>query len=74
MSVILTELGSIATAVGTFFANLFTSVSGLFYTPGTGASPGEITLFAYLILIAVAFSLAQWVIRLIMRMFRFSRS
>ena len=71
MSVILTELGVIATAVGEFFANLFTSIAALFYTPGDGTDPGQITLFAYLILIAVAFSLAQWVIRLIMRMFRF---
>jgi len=68
MGDILSQLADIATGVGTFFANLFTSITGLFYDPSEG---GGITFLAYLVLIAVVIRLALWVINFVMRLFKF---
>lgn len=69
MESILTSLGEIATGIGEFFANLFTSISALFYDPTP--TTGGLTLLTYLVLIAVVIRLALWVINFVLRLFKF---
>lgn len=71
----LTQLPAIAKAIGDMFISLFTSVSSIFYTPGSGtgdtAVPGQLTFIGVLALmvlfIGLCIMLANWVRSLISR-------
>lgn len=73
----LTSLPAIAKAIGDMFISLFTSVSTIFYTPGTPAVgetpavPGQLTFIGVLALvvlfIGLCMMLANWVRSLIAR-------
>lgn len=73
----LTTLPQIAKAIGDMFISLFTSVSTIFYTPGTPAvgetpaTPGQLTFIGILALmvlfIGLCILLINWVRSLISR-------
>lgn len=71
----LTSLPQIAKAIGDMFISLFTSVSSIFYTPGSGsgdaAVPGQLTFIGVLALvvlfIGLSMMIANWVRGLISR-------
>lgn len=71
----LSSLPQIASAIGEMFISLFTSVSAIFYTPGSGtgdtAVPGQLTFIGVLALvvlfIGLCMLLANWVRSLIAR-------
>lgn len=60
MADILTNIGTVITQVLTWITNLFSSVSGIFYTPGTGSAIGSFTFIGVLLLVGFGLSMV-WV-------------
>lgn len=64
------ELGSIASSFVTFLTGLFQSVVALFWTPGTGSDPGQLTVLGTFVLIGIATGLVMWAFYFIKNMIR----
>ena len=67
---------AITTIVNAFIAllvNLFTQVVSVFYTPGTGSEPGQLTLVGTLMLISLSTGLVMWGIYFIRSLIRIRR-
>jgi len=60
VSAIFTELTAIVASFVTMLTSLFTSVAGIFYTPGSGSDPGALTIVGTLTLIGLATGLVIW--------------
>lgn len=75
MTDFLNTLPAIAKAIGDMFVSIFTSVSGIFYTPASGsgaeAVPGQLTFIGVLALVVLFIGLcmliANWIRSLISR-------
>lgn len=67
---IFTAVGEAVTAFSGALASSITSVTGMFYTPGSGSDPGQLTVLGTLLLIAVGVGLVYWAFRLIKGLIR----
>lgn len=50
---ILDGISTSITGIGTFFVNGFNAVAPIFYTPGVGEAPGELTFVGWLVVLAI---------------------
>ena len=53
------------TSFGAALASGVTSITSMFYTPGSGSTPGSFTLLGYLMLIAAGVGIVYWAFYLI---------
>ena len=60
VSGIFTTLGLIVTQFVTLMTSIFSSVVDIFYTPGAGEVPGELTIVGVLLLISLGSGLVIW--------------
>lgn len=67
VSAIFTQLTSGAQSFITFLTSLFQNVIGIFYTAGSGETPGALTDMGILMLTAVAVGFVYFAIRVITR-------
>lgn len=70
VSEIFETLGSIVSSFVTMLVSLFESVVDIFYTPGTGEAPGELTIVGVLMLIGLGTGLVIWAFSYIRRLIR----
>lgn len=68
------NLTSIAQDFVTFLTRLFTSVFGLFYTPGVEGQEGEMTILGYFLLISIATGFVIWGFNFIRSLIRVRRN
>lgn len=73
ISAIFDAITSIVNAFVGVLTNLFTQVASVFYTPGTGNDPGQLTLVGTLMLIALSTGLVMWAIYWIKSLIRVRR-
>lgn len=60
VTAIFQAISDIVTQFITVLGSLFTGVAGLIYTPGSGSTPGELTVLGTLMLIALSTGLVLW--------------
>ena len=65
ISAIFGVIGDAITAFATCLASAVTSVTSMFYTPGSGSDPGQMTFLGTLILVVVGVGLVYYAFRLI---------
>lgn len=62
INAIFQAISDIVTAFVQVLVSLFNGVTSIFYTPGTGNDPGQLTVVGTLMLIALATGLVIWAI------------
>lgn len=70
VAAIFEELGTIATSFVSFLVSMFESVVSIFWTPGTGDDPGQLTFVGILLLISIATGLVMWGLSYLRRFIR----
>lgn len=70
VAAIFEELGTIASSFVSFLVSLFQSVVSIFWTPGTGNDPGQLTFVGILLLISIGTGLVMWALSFLRRMIR----
>lgn len=65
-----TALETIASAFGTFLANIFQSVANVIYVPGVADAPGELTIVGIFLLIGLVGSFVIWALRWVLSLIK----
>ena len=73
INALFTAISEIVTAFIGVLTSLFSGVTSIFYTPGTGSDPGQLTVVGTLMLIALSTGLVMWAIYFIRGLIRVRR-
>ena len=65
MATLGTDLAAIASAVGEMIVSLFQSLASVFYVPGEGSNPGQLTFLGYVlffgVIVGLVILLINWI-------------